>query len=156
MFETHTETLSVWVALAAVSAAVLGVVGELPSTAPPDAAATAATVDEVATSPPGSVATRELTAADDWMLTRRQVGLRSDGGTAHATFLRSVVPAIEGRLAAALDGRRPSRLFGSPSGFRRAVERAEAAATAGEWRPAPERMTVRRVAWGGVDVTLVG
>ncbi|MBX0293472.1 DUF7283 family protein [Haloarcula nitratireducens] len=155
MLETHAETPFVWVALAAVSVAVLGVVVESPSTAPPDAAATAATVDEIATSPPGSVATRDLTATE-WTLTSRQVGLRADGGTAHATFLRSVVPAVEGRLAAALDGRRPSELFGSPAGFRRAVERAETGTAAGEWRPAPERVTVRRVAWGGVDVTLVG
>ncbi|MBV0923666.1 hypothetical protein KTS45_05575 [Halomicroarcula limicola] len=155
MFETHAETLFVWVALAAVSVAVLGVVVGLPSTAPPDAAAIAATVDEVATSPPGSVATRGLTATE-WRLTRRQVGLRTDGGTAHATFLRHAVPATEGRLAAALDGHRPSRLFGSPASFQRAIERAETGTAAGEWRPAPERVTVRRVAWGGVDVTLVG
>lgn len=153
MFDTHVDTLYVWVALGAVSVAVFGVVASLPTSAPPDAAATAATVDEVATSPPGSVATRELTA-DEWSLSARQVGLRSDGGTAHATVLRPIVPVTGGRLSVVLDGHRPSRPFESSDAFRRATERAQSATA--EWRPAPDRLTVRHVAWGGVDVVLVG
>ncbi|MDS0277392.1 hypothetical protein NDI85_06275 [Halomicroarcula sp. S1AR25-4] len=153
MFDTHVDTLYVWVALGTVSVAVFGVVVSLPASAPPDATATAATVDEVATSPAGSVATRELDAVE-WSLSDREIGLRSDGGVAHATVFEPFVPALDGRLAAVLEGGRPSRYFGSPTGLRRAAERARTADTG--WRPAPERLTVRHVAWGGVDVTLVG
>ncbi|MDS0281149.1 DUF7283 family protein [Haloarcula onubensis] len=153
MFDTHVDTAYVWVAVGVVSVAVLGVVTQLPASAPPDAAAAATTIDEVATGPPGSVATRDLHAAE-WSLTGRQLGLRASGGTAHETLLQPVVPAVDEALAAVLDGERPSAAFGSPGAFRRATERA--ATDGDQWRPAPDRLTARHVAWGGVDVTLVG
>ena len=153
MFETHVDTLYVWVAVGAVSVAVFGVVTQLPTAAPPDGAATVQTIDEVATSPPGSVATRELDA-EEWSLTTRQVGLRSDGGTVHETLLRPIVPATNASLVAVLDGVRPSTVFEDGAAFANATDRATTNGT--RWRPAPDRMTVRRVAWGGVDVTLVG
>jgi hypothetical protein len=153
MFDTNVETAYVWVAVGAVSVAVLGVTTQLPTSAPPDGAAAATTIDEVATGPPGSVATRDLQATE-WSLTGRQLGLRSDGGTVHETLLQPVVPAVDASLAAVLDGERPSAVFDSPAAFRRATE------TTGpereQWRPAPDRLTARHVAWGGVDVTLVG
>ncbi|MDS0257925.1 hypothetical protein NDI56_00720 [Haloarcula sp. S1CR25-12] len=153
MFDTHVDTMYVWVAVGAVSVAVFGVVTQLPTSASPDGAAVATTIDEVATSPSGSVTTRELTASD-WSLTGRQVGLRSTGGTVHETLLRPAVPATAGRLRTVLDGTPPSAVYGSPAAFRQATE---AARTDGvQWRTAPDRMTVRRVVWGGVDVTLVG
>jgi hypothetical protein len=153
MFDTTVDTLYVWVALSAVSLAVLGIVLGLPTGAPPDAAETATTIDEVATSPPGSVATRDIDAAE-WTLTNRRVGLRADGGTAHQTLLRPVVPVVDGPLVSVLRGTDPAAAFESPAAFERAVETARTTDT--RWRPAPERITVRRVAWGGVDVTLVG
>jgi hypothetical protein len=125
----------------------------LPSGAPPDAAETATTIDEVATSPPGSVASRGLDASE-WRLTSRRLGLRSDGGTAHQTLLRSVVPVVDGPLVPVLRGADPEATFDSPAAFERATAAAET--TAAQWRPAPDSITVRRVAWGGVDVTLVG
>lgn len=153
MFDTNVDTAYVWVAVGAVSVAVLGVVAQLPTSAPPDAAAAAATIDEVATGPPGSVAARELHAAE-WSLAGRQLGLRSAGGTVHETLLRPVVPALNASLAAVLDGEGPSAVFDSPDAFSRATE------TAGtdreQWRAAPDRLTARHVAWGGIDVTLVG
>jgi hypothetical protein len=153
MFDTHVETTYVWVAVGAVSVVVFGLVAQLPTTASPDGAAVATTIDEVATSPPGSVATRELTATE-WSLREQQVGLRSDGGTVHETLLRPVVPAVNGTLVAVLDGRRPSVVFDSPAAFRGATEAARTDRE--QWRTAPNQMTVRHVAWGGVDVTLVG
>jgi hypothetical protein len=153
MFDTHVDALYVWVAVGAVSVAVLSVVLQLPTTAPPGAAETARTIDEVATGPPGSVATRELDAAE-WRLTGRQLGLRSESGTVHETLLRGVIPAVTDSLAAVLDGEAPSAAFDSPSAFENATETAATNATG--WRPAPDRLTVRHVAWGGVDVTLVG
>ncbi|MBX0286099.1 hypothetical protein EGH22_07155 [Halomicroarcula sp. F28] len=153
MFDTNVDTVSVWVAVGAVSVAVLGVITQLPTSAPPDAAAAATTIDEVATGPPGSVATRELHATE-WSLAGRQLGLRSAGGTVHETLLHQVVPAVNPSLAAVLDGERPSSVFDSPDAFRRASERARTERE--QWRAAPDRLTARHVAWGGVDVTLVG
>ncbi|WP_277540381.1 DUF7283 family protein [Haloarcula laminariae] len=153
MFETSVDTAYVWVAVGAVSVAVLGVVTQLPTSAPPDGGAAATTIDEVATGPPGSVATRELHASE-WSLAGRQLGLRSESGTVHETLLRPVVPAVSDNLETVLDGRKPSAVFDSPDAFERATERA---ATGRErWRSAPDRLTARHVAWGGVDVTLVG
>ena len=153
MFDTHVDTVAVWVAVGAVSVAVLGVVTQLPTAAPPDGAAAATTIDEVATSPPGSVAARELHATE-WSLTGRQLGLRSAGGTVHETLLHRVVPAVNANLTAVLDGQRPSAVFDAPDAFGRATERA--GTDREQWRPAPDRLTARHVAWGGVDVTLVG
>ena len=153
MFDTHVDTMYVWVAVGVVSVAVLGVVAQLPATAPPDGAAVATTIDEVATSPPGSVASRELTAAE-WSLTDRRIGLRSESGSVHETLVRPVVPAVSGPLAAVLDGTAPSAVFDSSAAFNRSIDSART--DRGEWRTAPDRLTVRRVAWGGTDVTLVG
>ena len=153
MFDTTVDTLYVWVAVSAVSLAVFGVVLGLPTGAPPDAAEAATTIDEVATSPPGSVASREL-RAEEWTLTNRRVGLRTDGGTTHQTLLRPVVPVVDGPLVPVLHGTEPASTFESPAAFERAATAAET--TDSRWRPAPDSMTVRHVAWGGVDVTLVG
>ncbi|WP_324663120.1 DUF7283 family protein [Haloarcula sediminis] len=153
MFDTNVDTAYVWVAVGAVSVAVLGVVTQLPTSAPPDGAAAAVMIDEVATGPPGSVAARELHASE-WSLTGRQLGLRSESGTVHETLLCPVVPAVDTSLTAVLDGKRPSAVFGSPDEFRQATE--NATVDREQWRPAPERLTARRVTWGGVDVTLVG
>jgi len=153
MFDTNVDTVSVWVAVGAVSVAVLGVVTQLPTSAPPDGAATATTIDEVATGPPGSAATRELHATE-WSLAGRQLGLRSAGGTVHETLVRPAVPAVDGGLAAVLEGKQPASVFDSPDAFRRATERATSERE--QWRAAPDRLTARHVAWGGVDVTLVG
>ena len=153
MFETNVDTLFVWVAVGAVSVAVLGVVTGLPTTAPTDADGLATTIDEVATSPPGSVERRNV-AASEWSITSRQIGLRADGGTTHAALLRPVVPAVEGELATVLDGTNPHSRFDSPAAFRRALDRA--ATTESQWRPVPDTVTVRRVAWGGTNATLLG
>lgn len=153
MFETPVDTLFYWVALAGVSLAVFGVVTAMPATAPPDAAATAATIDEVTTSPPGSVVHRPTTAVE-WRLEERQLGLRNDGGASHATLTRPVVPVHGDRLGRVLGGENPRSVYGSADAFERAV--ASARTRTGAWRPAPDRLTIRRVAWGEVDVTLVG
>ncbi len=153
MFGTNVDTVAVWVAVGAVSVAVLGVVTQFPASAPPDGAAAATMIDEVATSPPGSVATRQLHATE-WSLTERQLGLRTSAGTVHETLLQPVTPALTGRLTDVLESGRPAAVFDSPDAFERATERRRTDHKA--WRPAPDRLTARHVAWGGVDVTLVG
>ncbi|MBV0901474.1 DUF7283 family protein [Haloarcula salina] len=153
MFETHVDALYLWVGLSAVSVAVLGVVAGLPMTAPPNATATAATIDEVATSPPGSVEKRRL-LADEWALEAGALRLRNDGGTAQAGLTQYAVAADSERLRTVLDGTAPASVYDSPAAFRAALDRARARNET--WRPAPERLSIGHVAWGGVDVTLVG
>jgi hypothetical protein len=153
MFETHVDTLSLWVGLGTVSVAVLGVVVGLPTTAPPDAMAAAATIDEVTTSPPGSVAHRRLAAAE-WRFNGRELRLRNDGGTATARLIRAAVPARTDQLRAVVNGERPKAVYDSPDAFRRNTRQTRAGDDG--WRPAPDRLTVRHVAWGGTDVTIVG
>ena len=153
MFETHVDTLYLWVGLGTVSVAVLGVVVGLPTTAPPDATEAAATVDEVTTSPPGSVAHRQL-VAEEWSLDGRELRLHNDGGTATARLVRTAVPARTDRLRTVLSGGRPRTVYGSPDAFRKDVRKARN--TDAAWQPAPDRLTARHVAWGGTDVTIVG
>lgn len=153
MFDAHIETLWVWVGVGVVSVVVLGVVTGLPSVAPPDGAGVATTIDEVATGPPGSVATRDI-HADEWTVTKRRIGLRSDSGTLHETLLASIVPAFSEPLGQVLDGSPPDSVFASRRTFERTIEQAQT--TESRWRPAPDRMTVRHIEWRGIDVTLVG
>jgi hypothetical protein len=153
MFETPVDALYVWVALGAVSVAVLGVISGVPTTAPPDGTATAATIDEVTTSPPDSVARRSL-SADQWSLFGRQLRLRNDGGRVESRLLRRAVRAQGAALTAVLRGHSPGAIFESPDTFERAILRA--VSDGRSWTPAPDRLTVRRVVWEGVDVTLVG
>jgi hypothetical protein len=155
MFEPPVETVFLWAGIAAVGVVVFATITQLPTTAPPDATAAAATVDEVATSPPGSLQQRPL-GAQFWSPGSRQLGLRNDGGTTHATFLQPVTPALRGPLQAVLDGTPPAAVFSSPSAFGRAATRARQRAANGSWRPAPNRLTVRRTVWRDIDVTLVG
>lgn len=155
MFDVPVDSTYVWVGVSAVSLAVFGLAVGLPSAAPPDATAAANAVDAVAVGPPGAVGTHALPAADQFRLGPARIGLENDGGRAHATFAYSVTPAVsDDRLERVLDGERPRATFRSPAAFADAA----AAAREGEpgWRPAPDRLTIRRVTWRDVNVTLVG
>jgi len=153
VFETHVDAMSLWIALGVASAAVVGVVGALPTTAPPDSVALAETVDEVATAPAGALAHR-TTVATEWRLGGRRLGLRNDAGTTHATLVGEAVPAGDGQLRRVLAGRAPAGAFESQRAFARAVRAARRSGSG--WRATPERFTVRHVTWGEVDVTLLG
>ena len=156
MFGLPIDSWYVWVGLAAVSAALVGVAVELPTARPPDAAAVAATVDGVAASPYDAVGEHPL-RADDVRLSARRIALRRDGTTARAEFAFGPVvpvPPGDGPLRGVLYGSSPAERFGSRAAFEVAVERARTRDP--DWRPAPDRLTVRRVSWRGVDATLVG
>lgn len=156
MFGLPIDSWYVWVGLAAVSAALVGVAVELPTTRPPDAAAVAATVDGVAASPYDAVGEHPL-RADDVRLSARRIALRRDGTTARAEFaFGPVVPVSpgDGPLRGVLYGSSPAERFDSRARFEAAVERARERDP--DWRPAPDRLTVRRVSWGDVHATLVG
>lgn len=156
MFGPPVESWYLWVGLGAVSAALLGVAVELPRTTPPDAAAVAATVDGVASSPYDAVGEHPL-RADAVRLSPRRIALRRDGTTARAEFAFGPVvpvPPGDGPLRRVLRGASPAGRFDSRAAFETTTERARERDPS--WRPAPERLTVRRVSWGGVDATLVG
>lgn len=154
MFETPLDGVLAWVGLALVSLAVAGIAVSLPTTVPPDAAAVARQVDEVATSDHRVAASVPL-RADAVSVQGSQLSLRDDGVTAHARLVAGdVVPADSDALGALLDGREPGAIFEDRAAFERAL--AAARERSGNWRPAPDRLQIRRVRWGDVDATVVG
>lgn len=155
MFDVPVDAVYVWVGVASVSVVALGVVVGLPSAAPPNATNAAQAVDAVAVGPPGSQGSHEL-AANRIRLGSVRIGLAGPGGKSHATFGYAPVTPVPGesRLARVLAGERPGSVFESSGRFSDAV--VDQRRTDPEWRPAPDRLDVRRVSWRGVDATLVG
>lgn len=155
MLDVPVESTYVWFGLVVVSATLVALVLRVPTAPPPDAAATARTVDSVASSPYEAQGRQPLDA-DAIRLGSERVGLRTDGGTAHAAFAYdTVVPAFgDGSLSAVLRGRPPGAVFDTRAAFAAALNRSVTRDT--DWQPAPEVLLVRRVIWGDVDATLVG
>ncbi|MFB6072326.1 MAG: hypothetical protein ABEJ88_05085 [Halobacterium sp.] len=155
MLDAPADVPPLLVALSLASTALLGVALAASPTPAPRAAPLADTVDAVAAADTPGVETRAV-RADAVRITRSRIAVRGPRGTAHATFAYApVVPVRDGTaLWRVLRGRPPDDVFETRLGF------ADAAATAmtreAAWRQQPERLTVRRVTWGGVDVTLVG
>ncbi|WP_435335300.1 DUF7283 family protein [Haloarchaeobius sp. TZWWS8] len=145
-----------WFGVAVVSVAVAGVAVELPSTAPPDAAAAVATIDAVAgaTYPTTAVHPLDATAI---RLDSDRLSLRNPGGKSHATvaFGPVVFAPAGSRLERVAAGAAPDTEFGDPADFEEAVARAETRSRTTGWRPVEDRLVVRRVHWGDVAVTLV-
>jgi hypothetical protein len=155
MFDTPLGGPYVWLGVTAVSLTTLGVTLGLPAAAPPDATAAADAIDEVATSPPGSMSRHGLEASE-LHVDRRRIGLRGAGGSAHASVAFGPVTdaRTDSRLERVLDGRTPPEEFDSPAAFQQV---ARAARDVNEdWRRAPDELTIRRAIWEGVDVVLVG
>jgi len=155
MFDVPVESTYVWVALVLVSATVLGLAVRVPTAPPPDATAVARTVDAVASSPYEATAKQPLDA-DRIQLGSERVGLRTDAGASHAAFAYDrVVPASGSEsLGRVLRGQPPERAFDTQTAFAAALKRARTRNAS--WEPAPARLLVRRVSWGGVSATLVG
>lgn len=154
MFDVPIDAWYAWFGVAAASVALLGAVGSLPTAPPPDAAAAANTVDEVAAAGAPTVGEHPL-AADAVRVGPHRLGLRTDADASHAAFAYGpVTPALDGKLRRVLRGEPPERLFDSRREFEQAVIESRARDPA--WRPAPDRLRVRAVSWEGVDVTLVG
>lgn len=164
MFETHLDATYAWLGLALVSVATAGVAATLPASPPPDAAGVAHTIDSVADGEHPATAEHGL-AADRLRLTTGTVALSGGGGTASATLHAPRITPVspedgnestpaDGRLRRVLDGVPPTAAFDDPDAFAAAAERARSADRG--WQPAPDRLTVRQVHYGGVHVTLVG
>lgn len=156
MLGTPTDAWYVWLGLATVSVALLGTATGLPTAAPPEAGPVARTVDAVASSPHPSTASHPL-AATAVRVDPAGVALRTDGGTAREPLAYGPVTPVAPdatRLRAVLTGDPPARVFDSPDAL--ADRGAAARQQDPTWRPAPDRLLVRRVSWEGVHVTLVG
>ena len=155
MLDAPVESTYLWFGLALASASLLGLAVNVPTAPPPDATMAARSVDRVAASPYEAVGRHPLDASRI-RLGAERIGLAGPGGAAHAAFAYdSVVPVPEdGRLTAVLRGTPPDRAFDDRSAFAAALKRART--TEPRWRPAPERLLVRRVAWEEVNGTLVG
>lgn len=162
MFETHLDATYAWLGLAVVSVATAGVAATFPASPPPDAAGVAHTIETVAGGEYPATAEHGL-AADRIRLAPRSLSLggedRSARAPLHAPRITPVSADERGetndeRLRRVLDGVPPDAAFDDPEAFAAAAKRARTADHG--WRPAPERLTVRRVHYGGVHVTLVG
>ena len=165
MFETHLDATYAWLGLAVVSVAAVGVAAAFPVSPPPDADGVARTVDSVADGEYPATAEHGL-AADRIRLASGSVSLGDDRGAARAALdAPRITPVIragaaapnattDARLRRVLDGAPPDAAFDDPAAFAAAADRARAADA--KWTPAPDRLTVRRVHYGGVRVTLVG
>jgi hypothetical protein len=82
--EAPADAWYVWVGVVLVSLSVAGVVLELPSEPPPDAAGAANTVDRVAASEHGTSAGYKLDA-EQTRIGTKQLAFRNGGGTTHAS-----------------------------------------------------------------------
>jgi hypothetical protein len=162
VFETHLDATYAWLGLAVVSVATVGVAATLPASPPPDTAGVAHTIETVANGEYPATAEHGL-AADRIRLTPRSVSLDGDGRRARAPLSGPPITPVssdqggeggDGRLRRVLDGVPPDAVFDDPDALAAAAKRARAADHG--WRAAPKRLTVRRVHYGGVHVTLVG
>ena len=154
MFDVPIDAWYLWLGLAAASVAVFGVALALPSAPAPDAAGAADAIDTVAASGHGGTVERPL-PGEQVRLGPHRISLRTDGATAHATFVYGpVVPVRDGTLLwEVVRGASPAHLFESPRAFRRAAVAARGEAPA--WRESDGTLRARRITWEGVDVTLV-
>jgi hypothetical protein len=154
MFDVPLDAWYSWVGLSLASFALLGVVTALPTTAPPDATAVANTVDRVAASDHETTAEQPVDATAV-RLGPHRVGLRNDGGTAHASYaFGPVTPVSEGSpLQRVLYGRPPGEVFDSQRAFHQALVTARTAEPT--WESVERTVVVRRVSWEGVDAVLV-
>lgn len=157
MFDAPIDGLYTWLGVSFVATGALAVAIGVPSAPPPDAAAVAETVDGLAASAYAGVATVPLANANEIRLTPQGVSLRGTSGTVSATFEHGPVVVVTGTneaLAAVLSGTHPRKVFEDPDAVVDASR--ETTDESASWRTAPERLQVRHVTWGGVDVTLVG
>lgn len=155
MFDAPADTWYLWLGIATASLVAVGLAVSFPTSPPPDATRLAATVDSVATSPHNATAEHPLDA-DEIRLGPHRIGLRGEGGTAHATLAYGPVTPVgnSSRLARVLEGVPPGTVFDSQCAFRNATATVRNGSR--EWHHTDDRLLVRRVTWGEFDVTLVG
>ncbi|ESP87840.1 DUF7283 family protein [Candidatus Halobonum tyrrellensis] len=152
MFDAPVDAWYAWLGVAAAATVTLAVAAGLPTAPPPNASAPADLVDGVAAADAPADGEYRL-AADAVRVRPDGLDLRDDAGAAHARFAFGPVVAVaDGPLVRVARGRHPDAVFDSSDGFAAAV--ADARDSPPGW-VAADRLVVRHVAWGGVDVALV-
>ncbi len=155
MFDFPLDAWYVWIGLAVVSTAALGVGSALPSAMPPDASGSAQTVDSVAASEHAAIGKHPLSNAETVRIGIDSISLRGPGGKSHAAFGYGPVTPVthDSRLKSVLQGEPPMTVFDSPVTFKQVTRQAQRAEP--RWKGTDE-LIVRRVSWEGTDVVLVG
>jgi hypothetical protein len=156
VFDAPLDAWYVWLGLAAVATAATAAALAFPTAPPPDAAAAAGTVDEVAGHNPPASATHRL-AADAVRPRPSGLALRSSREIDAARFaFGPVLPVRAPRLVSVAAGTLPRAVFDRPSAFAAAVAHARERVRFDDrnwWHGST--LLVHHVAWGGEDVTLV-
>lgn len=155
MFDTLADVPPLLVALSLVSTTLLGVALAAKPTTEAGAAPLASTVDTVASADHAGSETRAIDA-DAIRLTRHAIEVRDGGDTSRETYAYGpVVPVRRDTvLWRVLHGTPPDDAFDDERAFERAL--ADARDHDAAWRRDRQQLTVRRVTWRGVDVTLAG
>lgn len=168
-FESPADAWYVWIGVAIVSVGAAGIALGLPGEPQPDATEAAAAVDRVAASEYGASGSY-VHDGDEVRLGTRQIGLRNDGGSSHASVaIGSLTPigVADGELyeagRALLAGRQPSEIVASfdrfdnestleadLAGIRREIDRAGAT-----WQPASGELRFRAVEIDGETVVVI-
>lgn len=154
MFELPIDAWYVWIGVAVVSIAVLGLVSAFPTTPPPDAVGAADTIDEVAAGSYPASATHHV-VADRIAIGPHTIKLDGEGGRTSASLsFGPITPAFDDQLRPVLAGTPPNQVFDNPVAFHQAA--IEASAQEPEWHRTSGKVRVRQVHWGSVRVTLTG
>ena len=167
--EAIADAWYVWVAVAAVSVTTAGVALGLPTAPPPDASGAANAADRAAMSQSGTSVSYDH-GAEEVRLGTRQIALRNDAGTDHASVrFRPLTPvtATEGQLHSALEALlagadpgavaaeagygREGRLREALADFRERIDR-----NGSEWQRADGEFRIRSVRIAGEQVVLIG
>ncbi|WP_232687338.1 DUF7283 family protein [Halobacterium zhouii] len=155
MLDVPADVPPVLVALSLVSTTLFGVALAVRPSPVPRVQPLAATVDAVAAADHSGAETTQIGALAV-KIGEHELAVRGPGGTAHASLSYGPVVPVrrDTALWRVLRGTPPDAVFDTPVGLATA-----AAAARGRdpvWRTNADRLTVRRVSWRGVDVTLVG
>jgi hypothetical protein len=167
--EAIADAWYIWVAVGAVSVTTAGLALGLPTAPPPDASGAANAADRAAMSQSGTSVSYGH-GAEEVRLGTRQIALRNDAGTDHASVrFRPLTPitAAEGKLHSALEamlaGADPG-VVAAESGYGREAHLREALAdlrarvdrSGAEWQRADGELRIRSVRIAGERVVLIG
>lgn len=157
-FEAPMDAWIVYIGLAIVSTAMLGVAVGFTAVPPPDANAAANAVDVAAGSSIGAVSNYEHDADSFW-IDHQQIVLRNEGGTSTATVaFGEMTPAYKDeRLREVLYGAPINEAFDSSSAFLAAAEAAQQQSRNNRenWQTATGELHAKKISVNGNDVILV-
>lgn len=153
----------VWFGVVLVTIAFAGVALSIPTQPTPDATETANTVDEIASSSFNASGSYEHNA-DEVRIGTKQIWLRNEGGTSHATIafgtmtpVREHPDNVQPGIDILVHKDEPEMVFENPTEMSEwAAEARTAARNSGpEWRQATGELRVKQIKWGDKNVIFV-